>query len=402
MTKKILAILAALCLVAAMGSVGASAAVMKNDAEFNILVIPDAHQNADEDLNLTAYITSAINYSNAQTNKLDLVIFLGDNTAGSGCKSIDALKTSIARILAPVQAANIPFTLVFGNHDYGDIPEDVKAGFTKANLLQLYKDADTSGLFLTPDAEFASEKGGVTNFKYSIYNSDETPFANIFLFDTGSKEAGQDGYDYVRKDQLDWFKSVNDASIPALVFQHIALPQVYEGFFIKSPFNWKLPGTKNILGKNYFGIPNNVNMVGTALEAPCPPNYEDAELGEWAAITESGNVKAAFFGHDHVNNYIEKFPDQKIDLVQLPGTAWNGSYGTYLVRGGSFVTLRTVNGQVSYTHDFFTYRQASRVAGSGVLSTVKGFDDLIYTVPFLFQNLFIDLFAPIRWLGGSF
>jgi len=428
MAKKLLAILAALCLVAAMGSVGASA-VLDNgtlytseygNGEFHILVIPDAHQTADEDPNLVAYIESAIKYMADQNCPLDLVLFLGDTVAGSGCASAASIATAVGRLLAPVIAANIPYTLVFGNHDLGDAGGAV----TGAQVLQIWKDAG-GGLFVEPDVTTATPTTGVTNFKYTIskkiyidniwggdtddsVDKNGTPnvlketvsFAQLFLFDVGSKDAGEDGYDYVRADQLAWFTANNNAALPAFVFQHIPLPEVYTGgYFLKTPFNWALPGSKNILGINYCGMANYVNMVGTVLEAPNPPKYSD---GEFAAITATGNVKAAFFGHDHVNNFVEKF--DKIDLVQLPGAAWNGSYGTYLVRGGSFVSIRPNAGGtgVTYGTDSFTYRQAARVGGSKVSATTNGFSDWIKVVPFLFQNLLINILAPIRWIGGGF
>jgi len=467
MAKKLLAILAALCLVAAMGSVGASAVVEYDETsqrtafytseygngEFNILVIPDAHQTATEDSNLIAYISAAIKSAADRGMPLDLIIFLGDSVTGSACESAATIATAVGRLLAPVKAAQIPYTLVFGNHDLGDAPA---GAVTAAEVLQIWKNAGGSiefsydeqelvtpgtetedpvyttvtrtvsvPLFAEPDVTVTNPNTGVTNFKYTIskkiyldtiWNDGRTthmaknknggantyketvPFAQLFLFDIGSKNAGQDGYDYVRADQLAWFTTNNVASVPAYVFQHIPLPEVYTGgFFLKSPFNLALPGTRNILGTNYCGTANYINMVGTVLEAPNPPKYSD---GQFAAITAPGNVQAAFFGHDHMNNFVEKFP--KIDLVQLPGAAWNGSYGTYLVRGGTFVSIHpnAAKTGVTYSSNFFTYRQASRVGGFSGISVNKGFNDWIKIIPYLFQNTLIGVFTPLRWIFG--
>jgi len=482
MAKKLLAILAALCLMAAMGSVGASAVPgydLENDrpalyaidsidpkepaagnGEFHILVLPDTHQTADADPNLIAYIESAIKYAEVTGHPVDLIIFLGDMVSGSGCASAATITTAVQALLGPIKAAQIPFTVLFGNHDLGD----THGAVTGAEVLQIWKDeggtmdieyevqvpvpgtdpieyttetqTETMPLFVDPDENVPGSDAttGVTNFKYTVYQKlyrdmnwddgrttygarsykslsnryvDNTLIGarpiQLFLFDVGSKDAGQEGYDYVRADQLAWFTANNVTDQPAFVFQHIALPEVYgSGYFLKSPFNWKLPGTINVLETNYFGTANFINMVGTVLEAPCPPNYSD---GEFEAITEGGNVQAAFFGHDHVNNYVERFKEQKIDLVQLPGAAWNGSYGTYLVRGGSFVVIRpdeTGTGGVSYDSSFFTYRQAARVPGSQVKSTINGFKDWIMVIPFLLQNFIMFCFAPVRWIMGGF
>ena len=483
MAKNLLAILAALCLVAAIGSVGASAVVEYDPesgpalytsaygkGEFNILVIPDAHQTAIEDSNLIAYISAAIKSTADVGMPLDLIIFLGDSVTGSACANPAAIATAVGRLLAPVKAAKIPYTLVFGNHDLGDAPA---GAITGPELLRIWRDAggtidftydeqvletpatDTEDavyimvpktvsvpLFAQPTAAAGDGLAelfegtstvvtpgitGTTNFMYTIsknYYIDtiytdgrlthapvnknggantfdhSEDYAQLFLFDIGSKNAGQDGYPYVRTDQLTWFTASNDAALPAYVFQHIPLPEVYSNcFFLKSPFNWALPGTRNILEKNYFGTANFINMVGTVLEAPNPPKFSD---GEFQKITAPGNVQAAFFGHDHMNNFVEKFP--KIDLVQLPGAAWNGSYGTYLVRGGTFVSIHpnAASTGVTYSSNFFTYRQASRVGGYGGISTTNGFKDWIQIVPFLLQNLMVDVFAPLRWILGGF
>lgn len=405
MTKKILAILAAICMLAAVGSIGASADyILGEDNEFHMLVIPDAHQNADEDLNLTAYIASAIKLKADANTPLDLIIFLGDNVVGSATADAAAIRKGVERLLAPVLAAEIPFTLVFGNHDYGDMSNTMKETFSKADLLAIYKEIG-GNLFAVPDAEYSSATGGVTNFMYNISQEvpgeteeDEAtmkPYAKLFLFDTGSIDADQNGYDYVREDQLSWFAANNDTSVPALVFQHIPVPEIYSGgYFLKTPFNWNLPLSTKYVDTYYYGTANFVKMVGTVLESPCPPYYTD---GEFEAMKEAGNVQAMFFGHDHVNNFVEQFDG--LDLVQLPGTAWNGSYGSFLVRGGTFVTIRNnpLTGKTYYSSDFFTYRQASRVSDSKVASTVHGFDDFIYVVPFALQNMF----APLRMLFGN-
>ena len=463
MAKKLLAILAALCLVAAMGSVGASAALVYNPdteaaefytneyalGEFNILVIPDAHQTAEEDPNLIEYIRSAIKYGKT-TGALDLVIFLGDSVTGSGK---DNPERAVARLLAPVIEAEIPYTAVLGDEDPASLLDvwRTAGGTTKLTYMveeeiedsdpveyeEVEKEVDVP-LFVAPDDTGAT----AGNFKYTIkktwykdafgditgrrlspqgnpnplWDFDDAlegaqataQFAQLFLFDIGSAASG---YPYVRTDQITWFEDNLTPGLPALVFQHIPLPEVYTGgYFLKSPFNWALPWTRNVLDVNYCGTANYVNMVGTVLEAPKTPSFSD---GEFAAL-EAEEVLAAFFGHDHMNNYVERF--EKIDLVQLPGAAWNGGYGTYIVRGGSFVTLRSVavnttrdhfpepvsSFYTAYASDYFTYRQASRVAGSQVASTVNGFNDFMKAVPFLLQNFLIDILAPIRWIKGGF
>ncbi|MCL2299535.1 MAG: metallophosphoesterase [Firmicutes bacterium] len=449
MAKKLLAILAALCLVAAMGSVGASAVIeydpdtertvlYTNDIGFHILAIPDAHQTTTEDANLVAYITAAIKYMADQNTPLDLIIFLGDAVTGSANADLAAVATAASRLVAPIRAAGIPYTVVLGNEDCGalsrkavmDVWRDAGDWLELSYGVEVPADPPTDPpsttteirtesvrLFAEPDAVY-----GDTNFMYNIKKKFYTdnvwgretsdsfdkngkankvskivPFARLFLFDIGSKNAGQSGAPYVRADQLAWFTANNTDTLPTFVFQHIPLPEVYNcDYFLATPFNWALPGSTNIVGTYFWNMANYIHMTGTVLEAEKTPHFSDKEF---EALTAKGNVKAAFFGNNHKNNFVE--PLDKIDLVQLPGAAWNGGSGTYLVRGASFVSLRpnAAGNDVTYGNDFFTYRQASRVGGFSGLTVDKGLiKDTIQIVPFLLQNLLIGLLSPLRWI----
>ena len=429
MAKKLLATLAALCLLLVMGSVGASAELYTNtyaNGEFHILVISDAHQLAEEDANLTAYIDAAIKYMTVENRSpIDMVLFLGDSVTGSGCASEATIRQAVGRLLAPLKAANIPFTLVFGDQDYGDIPG---GAISRADLLDIWK-SEGGGLFLEPDEQFASADAGATNFCYTIKknvykdeygkltdepltgdNENELVssnlFAQLFLFDTGSKNPGETGYDYVRTSQLDWFKEMNNPSVPAYVFQHIPVQEIYtNGYFVKSPFNLELPGTRKVGDTSYMNLANYTKMIGMLLETPSASGYSD---GWFETITAPGNVQAAFFGNNPKNNIIEKWTEEGIDLLQLPGAAWNGASSNFMTRGGTFVTLRETNpfnpnipmeNKTTYGSDYFTYRQASRVQGSGVTSTINGFGDFIQIFPYMLQNLLIAICSPFRSIG---
>jgi len=455
MAKKLLAILAALCLVAAMGSVGASAVIgydpniartvfFANDIGFHILVIPDAHQTGTRDTNLIAYIESAIKYMAEQNTPLDLVIFLGDAVTGTANTSAAAIATSATWLVEPIRAAGIPYTVVFGDEDCGSV--------SRAEVLQIWRDVGGTipftyqeevviadgpppetamedvtvnvRLFAEP-SETAAGATGTTNFMYeinrkiytcSVWNRETfdshtngkpntflkfVPFARLFLFDIGAKAAGQSGAPYVQADQLQFFTDINTDPLrpvlPAFVFQHIPLPEVYSGgYFLKSPFNLDLPWTTNILGTNYCGSPNYVNMTGVVLETEKAPHFSAQEFEK---LTAKGNVPAVFFGHNPKNNFVASFANKGIDLVQLPGAAWNGASGTYLTRGATWVSIRpSTSGGVTYGSDLLTYRQASRVGGSKVGAVNKGFNDWIQIVPYLFKNLLIGLLTPIRWI----
>ena len=383
MTKKCFAIVTVLCLLAAMLATGVSAAPANAKGEFQIFCVPDAHQAAEEDINLIAYIASAIEYTKEQKMPLDLIVFLG--AAVTGPRNEAEMKTAIEQLVAPVVAANIPYAVVFGNGD--SCP-----GLSRKSLLQLYIDAG-GGLCVNEDAElFADASGGITNFKYEIEG-----LANLFFFDRGSKDDGQLGERYVRADQVEWFKAQNDKSVPALVFQHIPVPEIYE-YMLRSPFNWALPfgWSTEVKGTNYLSNANLISMVGTMLKAPKAAHYTD---GQFDAFAAAGNVKGVLFGNNPQNNYIVNH-SKGIQLVQLPGAAWNGAAGSFMVRGGSFVRLYRsgVEKKFLYTSDLFTYRQASRVRGSEVQGVIRDASDFFTWFSYVWQTTKQAMIMPIRGL----
>ena len=96
---------------------------MKKDAlrfkngKFKIMLIGDLHESYDltsdnaankaEDMN--ALLTKAVEQLNP-----DLVVYLGDN---AGADNEMQMRSVISRILYPVSVKDIPFAVVFGNHD---------------------------------------------------------------------------------------------------------------------------------------------------------------------------------------------------------------------------------------------------------------------------------------------
>jgi 3',5'-cyclic AMP phosphodiesterase CpdA len=286
-----------------------------------------------------------------EKNDPDLVLYLGDNFYRDASRQGEAAaRAAIARILRPVLAADKPFSFVFGNHDIGDS----EGKLNKTDVLRWYKEIGGRN-FLEPDSSFTSEKGGVTNFQYRIYNAENKLFSNLFLFDTGSVDGGQGGYDYVRKDQIAWFQTQNEADgkVPALVFQHIIVPEIYDTLYTSVPKALgKLTTTR--LGKPYLLYPSFSKFTGILVEPPCPPDYTD---GEFDALAKAKNVLAEINGHDHFNNFTTT--REGVDIVSLSTSGWSGPNGIETYRGAHLITLNA-NKPGTYTRALYTYTQAKR------------------------------------------
>ena len=218
----------------------------------------------------------------------DLVVLLGDNTGGHW-KGVDEAKTYVAlkHVTDAISSANVPFAPVFGNHE-----ED--GGVSKEKLLSWYRE---NPLCLMRKGECATGTGN-----YALLITDgENPVINLYFIDSGST-AEEGGYAYVSDDQQRWcgevalrLRSRYGRTVPSLVFQHIPVPEVYN-LFEKCTLGG-VRGQCSYKGRFKCGP---AVTGGTLGEGPCPPDINNGQFKSWKA---QGDVKGAFFGHDHKNSY---------------------------------------------------------------------------------------------------
>ena len=158
----------------------------------------------------------------------------------------------------------------------------------------------------------------------------------LFIVDSGTyaeEEIG--GYDYVKPLQNEWIKNTaaeyGKASV-AYVFQHIPVPQVQE--FIEPARKFEIGAfcTYGSIFGDWYKEKEGALKEGHFRESPCPPLIDSSEFQAW----KESNVKAAFFGHDHTNDYIGTLDG--IDLVATPGIGFF-SYGNGEGHGARIVTL---------------------------------------------------------------
>ncbi len=257
----------------------------------------------------------------------DLVVFLGDQIEGKhpflhlGDNEAH-VKRVIDQILAPVTERGIPFAVVFGNHDAQD------AGVSKEVQMAYYQSFPGC---LAVD-EGASLPGCGTY--HLIYTSSDgtRPALNLYFVDSLEYDA-KGGYGCVTKEQVAWCRTVSETlartnggeAVPALVFQHIIVPEIYNVFTRVRDADEPGAFAGKGAGKGgWYAAPEGLSRVE---EAPRPPNYSN---GQFAAWREAGDVKAAFFGHDHVNSFEARLDG--VGLVACPGATLT-SYNSEDARG---------------------------------------------------------------------
>ena len=296
-----------------------------NNGEFKILILSDIQDTDTPQKATMALMTDAIEKTNP-----DLIVLLGDNTAG-GWLGVTKEKTekAIDEVCSVIDNAGIPFALVFGNHDHEGIAEgkdDKSVEEAKEFLLSCYQKYDTC---LAVEGE---EMTGVCSYNLLIKDSQgQKDIFNLWFMDSNpyAPEEEGGGYGYVHEDQTEWYiktsnelKAQNNGEpMPSLLFQHIAVPEVYDMLTeVKKGTKGAVSGNGAHSGKYYVANSEYI-YEGSVNEGPCPPNNNHGQLESWV---QQGDILGAFFGHDHVNSFAGEY--KGIKLIAVPGTTFF-SYG---------------------------------------------------------------------------
>lgn len=209
-------------------------------------------------------------------------------------------------IIALLEKAQVPFTVMMGNHDAEVMP--------KREIYDL----------LAQSPYFIGEKGPATihgcgNYVVPVYGADhKTAKALLYCIDSNDYPESKDygTYDWIHFDQIAWYRQTSarftkengDNPLPALAFFHIALPE-------------------------YDAIPNNGTMLGEKNEGS---GASKINSGLFASFIEMGDVMGTFVGHDHDNDFIGTHYQIALAYGRVTGT---DAYGD-LERGMRVIELK--------------------------------------------------------------
>lgn len=237
------------------------------DKKFKIVQFTDVHY-IYEDARATGVLENIDHIVGIE--KPDLVVFTGDIIFGKPAEE------SMRKVLETVSSHQIPFAVMFGNHDD-------EQGLSREELFKMIQTIPYNLTTTTPSVS------GVTNFILPIQSSGNNtiPSYILYCFDSHAysqiKEIG--GYDYIKFDQIDWYRKHSisytqqngGSPVPSLAFFHIPLPEY-----------------------NQAAADENAILTGTRKEKACAPQLNS---GLFTAMKELGDVKGMFVGHDHDNDY---------------------------------------------------------------------------------------------------
>lgn len=397
--KKIMSFVLLFCLFAGVLSFGASATEDSNELRFNkngefkVLHISDCQDNFPAEEKMMTYINYMLDIYEP-----DLVVLGGDNSIGLA----ETKEQEIAELVEPFVEHQVPFTLVFGNHDH-------EQGVSKEELLNYFQ--KYGGEYcLAYDA--VPELHGTANHNLPVYasGSDEVKF-NFWLLDTGSYVYDENdpdkrlGYDAVTEDQIEWYKSISKSleekegrKVPSLVFQHMVVGEVYEAMFPSVPF--EIPDLiESYNGKHYPIIaPNTSVFSGHLFEPPSPGYYNH---GEFSAMHERGDVLGIYCGHDHINTY--ELVYEGIIIGNTPGVTCH-AYGNEMTRGSRLFVISETDTS-TFTSEVITYNDLALenedfANAAGIGKAEAGFWVFISDLLLLLKNVSALVIYPFSLIFG--
>ena len=312
------------------------------DGRFKILHLTDIHKihpdmDDDEDRTVPENKSKNTLYTIEKAIELtepDLVVFGGDNIGGHWDEMTDEyVLWCLGNIIGSVKKFNVPLAIVFGNHDGQN--EHISQLLNKEIQMSLYMEyGNFRGCFNEADVY------GCGNYHLPVlaHDSDEVQW-NVWCFDSNDYPRRPDGsvisYDEeaLHADQLKWYENTVKAekekfgrTVPAVAFQHIPLNQVHD--FIEECSEAESDYEHR---EKFFRAKEGAVIEGLLREKPCTPKKDRNELEAWK---RGGDIKAAFFGHDHTNTF-----RMDIDGISLYQTLKCG-YETYgSEHGGRLITL---------------------------------------------------------------
>lgn len=297
---------------------------IQKDRDFKILQLTDLHlgfgvlSKGKDKLALNA-VKKII-----EKTKPDMIVLTGDSVfpflpkAGTLNNRKQAKK-----LMGFLDKFEIPYTLVFGNHDC-----EMGSTCNKEELAELYKQGKYC-IF----TEGRKNLTGVGNFFIELVDDTGKVLLPLVMLDSNMYGEGGwffSGFDRIQDDQVDWcmerltILKKENPDIKAMAFFHMPLPEFKEAYE-----KMKL-GDKSVIYQHgsiaekheYFGI------------SKYPGTFFDKAV-------ENGVIKWMFCGHDHLNTLSLIYKGIQMTYgMSIDYLGYNGMKKNYIQRGGTLITRK--------------------------------------------------------------
>ncbi len=294
-------ILAFSCLFTATASYDSSTLKFGDDGKFKIMMFNDTQDTCDMNYRTADFLRKAL-----ESEKPDLAVIAGDMLSDVFAAPTKKRVANALRLLSSFfEEAQVPFTVTFGNHDH-----DLENVLSTNEMIEIFKESDY----------FCHSEGcDPGTFNLPVLSSDSSRIAlNIYMMDTHNKNAERGGYDGVHPEQVEWYKQTSNSlkalnggeAVPSLVFQHIPVKEIHQ-FYIEGEKGGK-DSFYSLTETGWYKLDSSL-LISSAEETYSyePPCSEPTEVttGQYEAWLEQGDIIGAFFGHDHINNFVGRTKD---------------------------------------------------------------------------------------------
>ena len=265
--------------------------------------------------------------------KPDLVVINGD-LYGNDMNSKE-LREYIGQMVAPMEERQIPWFVVYGNHDEDAATAIKEEGWNKIKQLDHYMSFkyNVNRPSMSGAANFypnGVNTYGVGDMYQLIYdNAGVKPLYTIWALDCNSyveriptiAAKGITGYDWITPEQIKWYYDTairlreDHGKLNAILFTHITLPE-FEKMYAE---------------KERYGV------VGSRYETEFCPMVNS---GLYAAAQLAGDVKGIFVAHAHENDYVGNYNGI---MLAFDGSVGYFQYGPDMFEGNmQYLDLRDI------------------------------------------------------------
>ncbi|RLN50162.1 hypothetical protein BBP00_00010112 [Phytophthora kernoviae] len=236
----------------------------------------------------------------------DFIAFTGDNVQVYGPSTHQRAIDAVTRA---AEERNIPYAMVFGNHDQ-------EGGFPREKIVEMVSEKTHSYTVTGPETV-----DGVGNYMLNVtapiagaWGDEGDSVFRMYFLDSGAEAQTEkypyvfSEYDWIKPSQIDYYRKLSETGrlekhsstgsvLPAVMFFHIPLVE-----FAYSE-DGRCNGEKN---ERVHDQGMNLRLLST--------------------LTEMNEVKAAFVGHDHLNEYCCLV--NGVQLCYGGGTGFGRAYGS--------------------------------------------------------------------------
>lgn len=342
------------------------------NGKFRILTLSDIHAQVQKDEKSISFIQHVLHQI-----RPNLIVLLGDQLQ-SLKNTGNTIETAISNFMVPITESQIPFAVIFGNHD----PE---IGMKLEDQMKIYQSYPTCLGRCIPTIEneneaifeFEKEKiaiSGCGNYNLLIKDSKNEKF----IFNLWFADSGHSDETFIQPNQVEWYdntyhKIINEVNaynnkispnqtnsnqIHSLWFQHRAVEEIYD-LMIKSDFPVNTTSATKGYQFGHFvtlkpGIRSDPN--GMLLEGPDIIEREENRSRLYERWVQNGDVLGACFGHNHGDSFYA-FSEDNIGLGFDSSAGWIHTYAfPGLDKGGRIFDLDE-NDLTSFTTRMVYYHQ---------------------------------------------